>query len=65
MNSPRTASIKLNNALGSEGKTALFTALIMGLVAHMPAIVADIPDHDGVSSVYFSQNMLTSGRWFL
>ncbi len=65
MNSPRTASIKLNNALGSEGKAALFTALIMGLVAHMPALVADIPNHDGLSSVYFSQNMLTSGRWFL
>lgn len=26
---------------------------------------SDIPNHDGLSSMYFDQNMITSGRWFL
>ena len=65
MNSPRSVFVKLNNALGSEGRTAFFATLVMGVVAHMPALVADIPNHDGLDSIYFSQNMLTSGRWFL
>ena len=31
----------------------------------MPVMLSDIPNHDGLSSVYFDQNMITSGRWFL
>jgi len=28
-------------------------------------LLSDIPNHDGLSSMYFDQNMITSGRWFL
>lgn len=37
----------------------------MGLLIHLPAWVLDMPNHDGLASVYFNQNMITSGRWFL
>ncbi len=46
-------------------KTAFFAAVIIGLFIHMPMLVRDIPNHDGLDSVYFDQNMITSGRWFL
>lgn len=41
------------------------TAIIVGLLTHMRIFVQDIPNHDGMSSLYFDQNMITSGRWFL
>ena len=31
----------------------------------MPMLLSDIPNHDGLDSMYFDQNMITSGRWFL
>lgn len=46
-------------------KTAFMTAFILGLLIHMPALLSDIPNHDGLGSMYFDQNMITSGRWFL
>ncbi len=46
-------------------KTAFFAAVIIGLMVHMPILVRDIPNHDGLDSMYFDQNMITSGRWFL
>ncbi|MBS7238955.1 MAG: glucosyltransferase domain-containing protein [Acetatifactor sp.] len=46
-------------------KTAFFSALILGLLIHLPILVSDIPNHDGLDSIYFDQNMITSGRWFL
>lgn len=46
-------------------KTAFISALILGLLIHMPILVRDIPNHDGLDSLYFDQNMITSGRWFL
>lgn len=46
-------------------KTAFFAAVILGLLIHMPILVRDIPNHDGLDSMYFDQNMITSGRWFL
>lgn len=41
------------------------TAVIVGLLTHMRVFISDIPNHDGMSSLYFDQNMITSGRWFL
>lgn len=41
------------------------SAFLIGLLIHMPVLVSDIPNHDGLSSMYFDQNMITSGRWFL
>ena len=46
-------------------KTAFLSAVILGLLIHMPMLVRDIPNHDGLDSMYFDQNMITSGRWFL
>lgn len=46
-------------------KTAFLAAIIIGLLIHMPILVRDIPNHDGLDSMYFNQNMITSGRWFL
>ncbi len=41
------------------------TAVIVGFLTHMRVFVSDIPNHDGMSSLHFDQNMITSGRWFL
>lgn len=49
----------------ASDKTAFFSAFLCGLLIHMPAMLMDVPNHDGLSSMYFSQNMITSGRWFL
>ncbi len=48
-----------------EYKTAFLAAFVIGLLIHMPVILSDIPNHDGLGSMYFDQNMITSGRWFL
>ena len=48
-----------------EWKLAFLSALILGLLIHMPVMLSDIPNHDGLDSMYFDQNMITSGRWFL
>ncbi|MCI9336213.1 MAG: hypothetical protein HFH93_01515 [Lachnospiraceae bacterium] len=48
-----------------EWKTAFFTCFVLGLLIHMPVLLSDIPNHDGLDSMYFDQNMITSGRWFL
>lgn len=44
---------------------AFLTVLAVGLAAHLPVMINDWPNHDGLSSMYFDQNMITSGRWFL
>ena len=46
-------------------RIAFFSAFVCGLLIHLPAMIKDVPNHDGLSSMYFSQNMITSGRWFL
>lgn len=48
-----------------EGKLAFGATVIIGLLIHMPMMMQDIPNHDGLDSMYFDQNMITSGRWFL
>ncbi len=48
-----------------EWKIAFLSAFLLGLLIHMPMMVRDIPNHDGLDSLYFDQNMITSGRWFL
>ena len=42
-----------------------WTAVVLGLCTHLPIMLLDIPNHDGLASIYFDQNMITSGRWFL
>lgn len=48
-----------------EWKTAFMTVFILGLLIHFPVMAGDFPNHDGLASMYFDQNMITSGRWFL
>ncbi|MBO7356944.1 MAG: glucosyltransferase domain-containing protein, partial [Lachnospiraceae bacterium] len=61
-----TDSVKLiKNKIGSTGVAAFFTTLVVGILTHMPALVSEIPNHDGLQSMYFDQNMITSGRFFL
>ena len=65
MKTPESVISKVNTALGKDGKLAFLSAVVCGLIAHMPALSFDIPNHDGLDSVYSSQDLLTSGRWFL
>lgn len=46
-------------------KYTFFTAVVLGILTHLPMMLSDIPNHDGLASIYFDQNMITSGRWFL
>ena len=56
---------KIYSRISASDKIAFLSAFIGGLLIHMPAMLMDVPNHDGLSSMYFSQNMITSGRWFL
>ena len=56
---------KLKNRISAEDRTAFISAFICGLMIHLPAMLMDVPNHDGLDSMYFSQNMIISGRWFL
>lgn len=40
-------------------------AVIVGLLTHMVVFANKLPNADAMDSFYFSQNMITSGRWFL
>lgn len=46
-------------------KIAFLSAFVLGILIHLPVMLSDIPNHDGLSSMYFDQNMITSGRWLL
>ena len=65
MQSPVEVWQKFRGKLKREWKTAFVSAFVLGLLIHMPILVSDIPNHDGLASMYFDQNMITSGRWFL
>ena len=55
----------LSGKIKRQWRLAFFSAVGIGLLIHMPALMSDIPNHDGLASMYFDQNMITSGRWFL
>lgn len=65
MKSPTEVFEKIRQGIKKEWKTAFLAAFLLGLLVHMPVLVSDIPNHDGLDSIYFNQNMITSGRWFL
>lgn len=65
MNKPLEAIRKLNQRITAQQKTAFCSCVLTGLIAHLPVMLSDIPNHDGLASMYFDQNMITSGRWFL
>lgn len=63
--SPGELLQKWNQKIKREWKIAFLAAFVTGLLVHMPVLLSDIPNHDGLDSLYFDQNMITSGRWFL
>lgn len=65
MKSPSEIWIYLKQYIKKEWKVAFFATIIIGLLIHMPMMIRDIPNHDGLDSIHFDQNMLVSGRWFL
>jgi len=62
---PEQAFKMWQSKLTKKDKYTFWTAVIIGLLTHMRVFVSDIPNHDGMSSIFFDQNMITSGRWFL
>ncbi len=56
---------KIKDLLKSVPGSAFIAAFVGGLLAHMIVITNNWPNHDGLASEYFDQNMITSGRWFL
>lgn len=56
---------KWKKKIKREWKIAFLAVFVTGLLVHMPVLLSDIPNHDGLDSLYFDQNMITSGRWFL
>lgn len=65
MKSPAEVFEWMKNRIKKEWKVAFLVAFGLAFLVHMPALVSDIPNHDGLDSMYFDQNMVTSGRWFL
>ncbi len=65
MKSPSEILAYLKQNIKREWKIAFATVLVLGLCVHMPMMMRDIPNHDGLDSMHFDQNMITSGRWFL
>ena len=57
--------MEIKKNIKQSWKLAFVSALVMGLLIHLPVMLSDIPNHDGLDSLYFDQNMITSGRWFL
>ncbi len=41
------------------------TTTVVGLLVHFPVMIGNLPNADAMTSFYFDQNMVTSGRWFL
>lgn len=56
---------RIKNFIGKSGTAAFLSTFVMGILTHMMIMTKDIPNHDGLASVYSDQNMLVSGRWFL
>ena len=65
MKTPTEVWKELKTNMRREWKAAFWTVFLLGLVIHLPAMIGDYPNHDGLASMYFDQNMITSGRWFL
>lgn len=58
-------NLKKEALLKPQITVPFLTTLVAGLIAHFPVLVNNLPNADAMSSFYFDQNMVTSGRWFL
>lgn len=64
----KTPTEVLKGCMNKINKLCLRTFVItfvLGMLIHFPAMISDVPNHDGLGSMYFDQNMITSGRFFL
>ena len=55
----------LREKIRPEWKAAFVACFFAGLLTHMPILLSDIPNHDGLALMYSDQNIVVSGRWFL
>ena len=62
---PEQLLCKWKENITKKDYVSFFTAIVVGFITHMRVFVHDIPNHDGMTSIHFDQNMITSGRWFL
>ena len=62
---PQEIFTNLKNNMKTQLKTAFCSTFIIGLLTHIVIMTGDIPNHDGLASMYYDQNMIGSGRWFL
>ncbi len=65
MKNPTETLFWIRTKIKPQWRAAFWSVLVVGLMTHMPVLLSDIPNHDGLGSMYFDQNMITSGRWFL
>ncbi len=65
MSNPTQVLEECKKRIKKEWTLGFGAAFVIGLLVHMPVLLSDIPNHDGLASMYFDQNMITSGRWFL
>lgn len=56
---------KLGEHIKPQWKTAFWTVIIVGLMAHMYKFTNTLLNHDSLFSIYSKMNMSSSGRWFL
>ena len=56
---------KLNEKILPQWKVCFFTAIIVGLLAHIYKITGWLPNWDSLVFRYDPQNMVPLGRWFL
>ncbi len=54
-----------NTVKKKEYAFPFLAAIIVGFVTHFYLFVNKFPNADAMTSFYFDQNMVTSGRWFL
>ncbi len=65
VNMPEEAFRKLKNSVPVQWKVCLFTAVVMGLIAHLYKITNWLPNWDSLVFRVDPQNMTGLGRWFL
>ncbi len=62
---PEKTLKKLNRYILPQWRVCFFTALAVGLLAHLYKITNWLPNWDSLVFRYDSQNMIAIGRWFL
>ena len=62
---PEKVLKKLNAQILPQWKVCFFSALFVGLIAHLYKITNWLPNWDSLVFRYDSQNMISLGRWFL